>query len=155
MSEDVAEGRLYLQKTLRTFLVVVAFAAFLLYGYKQAALIPAFFTGATLGAVLLLTLEVTIRKIFAPVRPLSGEESGQMTEAESSAKKKIDGMRQKTLFLLIALIKYPLVGILLWWIASHWKYSEVIAFAGGFILLQVVIGLRAMGKSPLGESRRE
>jgi hypothetical protein len=147
----VAEGRLYLLKTLRTFAVVTGFVAFLLYGYKQSALIPPFLGGAALGVVLLLTLEVTIRRIFAPLpkEKTAGENNKNDKNGEDfdRGKKKSHGMRQKTLFLLVALIKYPLVGILLWWIASHWKYVEVIAFAGGFVLLQMVIGLRALGRA--------
>jgi hypothetical protein len=101
-----------------------------------------------LGIMLLLTLELTIRRIFSPLP--KDENTGEIDHA----KKKSHGMRQKTLFLGIALIKYPLVGILLWWIASRWKYIEVIAFAGGFVLLQIVIGLRALGRA-LAENQSE
>ena len=48
-----------------------------------------------------------------------------------------------------ALIKYPLVGLLIWAIVRAWGQdaARMIAFVGGFVLLQVVIALRAVGKA--------
>ena len=60
--------------------------------------------------------------------------------------KSIDRRGASRRFVWFALVKYPLVGLWLWYIASHWETRSIVVFVGGFLLLQIVMALRALGR---------
>lgn len=131
------EGRVYLEKTLQVTFWCATMLTMLLAGYGQWWAIGPFLTGVALGVVLLLALNTFVRRIFRP----------------EFWKKKDGPSRQRTAIFVFALVKYPLVATLIWWIVGHWEPRAVMAFAGGFILLQAVIGLRAVGKALTDQTR--
>jgi hypothetical protein len=45
-----------------------------------------------------------------------------------------------------ALIKYPLVAVLIWALTRAWNLRAIMAFTGGFVLIHLVIALRAIGR---------
>ncbi len=134
MNESDNDGKGYVLKTLRSTAVVAVLVALTLASYGLNALIAPFMSGVLLGAVLLWGLDKFVRGVFAPEKVRARKKSGT------------DG---RWALLAFALIKYPLVGVLLWLVVRAWGHetARIMAFAGGFILLQVIIALRAVGKA--------
>ena len=126
----------YVFRTLRSTAYVTVFVILMLAAYGQTRLIAPFVVGVGLASVLLWGLTLFVRGVFTPNRNLSVEE-----------KKKRD--KRKAALVAFALVKYPLVGLLIWAIVRAWgaDTARMIAFVGGFILLQAVIALRAVGKA--------
>lgn len=125
-----SDGDQYVGRVLRAAFWVSAVVAFLLIGYGQWWAVGPLLGGVALGIVLLKVLDVFVRRVFRP----------ELWEKNRRA------VQRQTAFLLFALVKYPLVATLIWWIVRYWEPRAVMAFAGGFILLQAVIGLRAVGR---------
>jgi hypothetical protein len=117
--------------TLRSAAWLATTIAFLLCGWNQWWALGPFAVGFALGIALLLGHAWAIPKIIVP----------------AGHQKKRRGLAPKTAILGIALVKYPLVATLVSWIVRHWEPRAVVAFAGGFVCLQAVIGLRAIGKA--------
>jgi hypothetical protein len=95
------------------------------------ALAPAL-AGAALALVLLRGMERFVRGVFTPERAAGPKNSG--------------GRGSRRALLLFALVKYPLVALLIWAAVRFWDGAQVMALAGGFVLIHAVIGLRAMGR---------
>lgn len=123
----------FIARTYRSAAFVTGFVLFVLASYGQFwALLPVA-AGAALGMVLLRFLEVTVRRTFT-------------RERAADARKNRKGSGPGRALLGFALVKYPLVALLIWAVVRVWDAREVMAFTAGFILLQMVIGLRAMGR---------
>lgn len=129
VEDDIAEGRRYIRATLRSTAAVTGFVVFMLAAYRQAWAIIPLLVGVALGAGLLVGWDVAVRRLFSP-----------------DAVRK-SGRNRTWALLAFALVKYPLVGLLLWAIARFWSLKQVMVFVGGFLLLHAVIGLRALGRA--------
>lgn len=140
MKTDTGDGSDFVPRTLRVVAFVVAVGALLIAGARQYGLVVPFLTGAGLGAVLLAGFEFVVRRSFAAETILA--EKGVSTPGTEDSGKKFGG---KAAILLFALIKYPAVALLIWWIARHWSQTQIVVFASGFVLLQLIIGLRGLG----------
>ena len=122
----------YVTKTLRsTAILALVFIAVLANFGQSWAIVPAL-AGLVLAVVLLLGWWGFLRSLIALAR----------AAAEKNQRQR--GVTQR--FLLLALVKYPLVGWLIWWLTRHWSARELAAFAVGFGVLTLVIALRAVGK---------
>ena len=119
----------YFQKTLRTlgYVVLILTAALLNAGAYWA--VPPFLAGVALAVVLLLGWNGFIRSLT----PENGRQAGMQT-------------RWRRRFLTFALIKYPLVALLIWWLTRLWDARSLMVFVGGFLLLHAVIFLRTLGR---------
>ena len=127
-------------RTVRSAAVVVAVIALLLAGTGRTALVVPFAGGAILGAVLLLGFEIVVRRSFGADDILA--QKGVVLPGTQKPEKKFAG---KGAILLFALIKYPLVALLIWFVTRNASVTQVAAFASGFVCLQLVIGLRGLG----------
>lgn len=125
----------FVHRTLRSAAIVAAIVAAILASYAQFWAIAPLLAGALLGAVLLYGMDRFIRSTFSPERALE-------------AKKKPRGNGGGRALLGFALVKYPLVALAVWAVVRLWGSDtrRIMAFAGGFILIQTVIGLRALGR---------
>jgi hypothetical protein len=134
------EAQNYWAKTLRSAVFVVGFVLFVLASYGQIRLLLPLAGGFALSTVLFGVWEKSIRTLFTPER----------------LRKKVGKAPQKptTILLGIGLVKYPLVGLLLWWLVRIWNAEQMMAFVSGFTLLHIVIGLRALGRWLTTSSRR-
>ena len=122
----------FIRRTYRSTAFVTGFVLFALASYGQFwALLPVA-GGVALGLVLLWTLEALVRGVFTPERA-----SAARTKRSANPGRALLGA---------ALFKYPLVGLVLWAAARYWNQREVMAFMGGFILVQAVIALRGVGR---------
>jgi hypothetical protein len=127
---------------------VVAVAVLMLGAYGQFWAIVPLTTGAALGAALLWGMERVVRKAFTADAVLASRRR-PATPPDEDAKTETDGKKTwvgKRALLAFALIKYPMVALLLWAISRHWDDRSVMVFLSGFVLLQVVIGLRGLGR---------
>ena len=89
--------------------------------------------GTALGTALLVTYDRVIRAAFVP--------------GKTGAKRAL---------VKLALVKYPLIGIILYWLV-RWDRFHFLAFCGGIILVHFAIvaklaGIRLMGKERSGRS---
>ncbi|MBC8142789.1 MAG: hypothetical protein H7Y38_15300 [Armatimonadetes bacterium] len=134
---DTARETQFVPQTLRVFGIVVALFAVGLAGTGRIALILPFVGGAALGAVLLAGFEFVVRRVFTPDAVLASRRG----DAEN-APKKFNG---KAAILLFALIKYPAVAVLIYFVIRTGDTAKIIAFASGFVLLQLIVGLRGLG----------
>lgn len=124
----------YLLKTLRAVAIVAGFAAVTLAAYQQFWAIAPLLAGTALAVVLLLGWDRFIQAVFTP-------EKARMTQ------------RARRAFLLFALVKYPLVAALIWWLSRNWDSARLMVFTGGFLILQAVMVLRGIGRM-LTENRK-
>jgi ABC-type lipoprotein release transport system permease subunit len=119
----------YFQKTLRTLgYVTLILTAALLNAGTYWAVLP-FLAGVALAVVLLLGWNGFIRSLT----PESGRQAGMQ-------------MRWRRRFFTFALVKYPLVALLIWWFTRLWDARSLMVFVGGFLLLHAVILLRTIGR---------
>lgn len=129
------EAKHYLKKTLRAAGVLVLCAVAVAANLGLVWAIVPFLVGLTLAVLLLLgwwaATEMVVR---------GGKPSGSAFE-KSRQKRRAGG-----LILGFALVKYPMVAALIWWLTRVWTSHELIAFVLGFLLLHAVIALRAVGK---------
>ena len=127
----------YVFRTLRSTAYVAVFVLLMLAAYGQNRLIAPFAIGVSLASVLLWGLNLFVRGIFTPVP--------RTEKAEEKRKRE----KQKAYLLAFALIKYPLVAWLIWAIVRAWgqDMARMMTFVGGFLTVQIVIALRAMGKA--------
>ena len=103
-----------------TVCLTVAIAAVLLV-FKRVAL-PSFLIGSVIGLSLFWSVEFVIRRLVRP------------------------GKTQRTKYLLgfIALSKYTVLGVLLYFLFKM-KWMNIYAFAGGIVLVQITIIIKAIG----------
>ena len=123
----------YFRKTVTStlWLAMLAVAVLIQLG-AYWALIPAL-AGVALSVVLLLGWIGLARCLVVPRGP-------------GGANRAVSGFKARLLFALLAMVKYPLVGLLIWWLTRIWETRQLAALVGGFLLLQVVIVGRAVGK---------
>ena len=124
------EPSAWLVATLRSTAWLAITVAFLMCGWNQWWALGPFALGLTVAIALLVSLAVAIPRVVGPQNP----------------GKKRPRMAPKTAISMFALVKYPVVATLIWWVVDHWESRSVVAFAGGFVCLQMVIGLRAAGR---------
>jgi uncharacterized membrane protein YqjE len=123
----------FVRRTYRSAAWVTAFVLFVLGSYGQFwALLPVL-SGALFGTALLYGMEVFVRRTFTAGRA-------------GDAKKKGSPAGPGGALLGFALVKYPLVALLIWAVVRIWDLRHVMAFTGGFILIQAVIALRGAGR---------
>ena len=123
----------FVRRTYRSVAFVTAFVLFVLASYGQFwALLPTL-AGALFGALLLYGMEVFVRGTFTP-------------ERAQEARKRPTAKGPRRALLGLALVKYPLIALALWAATRAWGEREIVAFAGGFTLIPVVIGLRGAGR---------
>ncbi|MBC7806159.1 MAG: hypothetical protein H7145_08415 [Akkermansiaceae bacterium] len=158
MSSDTTDGRDFVPRTLRVFTFVSVVGALLIAGTGRYELILPFAVGATLGMVLLAGFELVVRKAFTADIVLA-QKDVPLPKAEGSddatgetRPKKFGG---KAAILWFALIKYPAVALLIWWITRHWSEPQILTFVGGFILLQLIIGARGLGMFLFPRTKRK
>lgn len=139
-----ASGIDFVPRTLKNTAAIVALGVFFLFAAKRYGLILPFVGGAALGAVLLVGMEWMIRRAFSADAILAkrGVKMRGDTPVSLEEKKKFGG---KTAIVLFGLIKYPAVALLLWWLSKNATHLQLAAFISGFVLLQIVIGLRGLG----------
>ena len=122
----------FVRRTYRSAACVTGFVLFMLASYGQFWAVVPFAGGVLLGGVLLYAMDRMVRALFTPARA-------------RVVKKTRKGGPERAL-LGFALVKYPLVALLIWAVTRFWSQPEVMAFAGGFILFHTVIGLRGVGR---------
>ncbi len=103
-----------------TICLTVVIAAVLLV-FKRVAL-PSFLIGSVIGLSLFWSVEFVIRRLVRP------------------------GKTQRTKYLLgfIALSKYTVLGVLLYFLFRT-KWMDIYAFGGGIVLVQIAIIIKAIG----------
>ena len=107
---------------------VVAFVIVnLLIGYKLDWAVLPFVFGVLLGELLWIGNSVVIRKYLTP-------------------QKFSESNRQKRALMVFALVKYPLVALIVWASVRLGESRQIMALVAGYLVLQVVIVLRMMGK---------
>jgi hypothetical protein len=127
---DETEPRVYVLHTLRATAVLAIIAIGLCWRYAQIWAILPFLTGLAMAIILFAGWYLVISQNVTP-----------------KALKKNNGMQgRKVVLFLFALIKYPLVTVLLWFVVHNGGTREVLVFIGGFLFLQMVMVLRAVGK---------
>ena len=121
----------YFFKTVRSAIVVAAIVGFVLGSYGLFWGLAPFAAGFGLAVALFWGWDWIIRT------NLTSEKLRQQNNK---------GRYASTTLLWFALVKYPLVGLLMWWFTRVFSMRQMIVFAGGFMLLHLVILLRALGK---------
>jgi hypothetical protein len=149
------EGRLWVPATLKSAAVVTGFVLVTLAAYGQFSSVVPVLAGALLGGVLLGAMDWFIRRAFTPERAWAAQRKMQQRQRLLKAKtdnptvvaeKKIRGNAAGAMLLGFALIKYPLVAVLIWALTRAWNLRAIMAFTGGFVLIHLVIALRAVGR---------
>ena len=138
---DDWNGRGFVRYTLRSAWTVGAIVMLVLLTYRQYWALGPFLTGLGLSSALLLAWDVFVRRLLTP----------QTNKAAREKQKS-----RKWPIIVFSLIKYPLVGLLLSVAVRLWRGDSyhALAFLGGFILLHMVIGLRALNRA-LGVGHKE
>jgi hypothetical protein len=136
---DDWSGAGFVPRTLRTAAVVGGIVVLVLASYAQWWAIGPMLTGLGLSAALLYAWDRFVRVTLTPER---AREDGSK------------GNRRRWPIVVFSLIKYPLVGLLLFAAVRVWGSDphRALAFLGGFILLHLVIGLRATSRAMMGQS---
>lgn len=122
-------------KTLRSAAMVTALVIVLLLSYGQTWAAVPVLCGALLGMALLAGMDRVVRRVFTPEK------------VRDAAEKKGRRGGPKGAMLAFALIKYLLVAVLIYAVTHAWDLRAVMAFTGGYVLIHLVIGLRAMGRA--------
>ncbi|WP_309711020.1 hypothetical protein [Armatimonas sp.] len=131
------ETREYVQKTLRAAGILATCASLCLANFGLPWAIVPLLAGLALAVVLLLGWWGFIQALVQAAKKTVGVSAGEKSRRKT---------RTVALFLLFALVKYPLVGALIWWLTRLWATRELAAFVIGFLLLHAAIALRAVGK---------
>jgi hypothetical protein len=121
----------YLRQTLRAAAVLALAAVAVLLNLGLGWAIAPLLTGLALAIALLLGWHGFVRSLIG---------AGQGREKSQRDR------RARTRFVVFALVKYPLVGFLIWFLTRIWDARSLGVFLAGFILLHVVITLRAIGR---------
>jgi hypothetical protein len=120
----------YLARTLKVLGYLTLIVVAVLYQWGLLWAIAPCLAGVGLAVVLLLGWSGFVRSLAASRGPVGSA----MTQ------------RARLRFVGFALIKYPLVAVLIWWFTRIWSANQLAAFVCGFLLLHVVIVLRAVGR---------
>jgi hypothetical protein len=118
----------YVFKTVRSAAVTAVIVAAGMATKGKYDLIAPFLIGTGLGCALMVAWERFATALITP----------------KAAREKKNNRRW--LVGLFALVKYPLVAYLIYWITRHWEQTQILSFVGGFILFQAIIVLRALGR---------
>lgn len=129
------DARQYLKKTLRAVVILMLCSVTLLANFGLNWAIVPVLLGLGVAVLLLLAWWLLTNAILAGASRLG-----------ISGEKRKEKKRARVLILLVALVKYPMVAALLWRLTHVWALRELYAFVVGFLLLHVVIALRAVGK---------
>ena len=150
-----AEGKLWVPATLKSSAVVTGFVVITLAAYGQMTSVLPVMAGALLAGGLLAAMDWFIRRAFTPERAWAAKRKMQQQKRRENSKpdragepteKKIRGNAAGAMLLGFALIKYPLVAVLIWALTRAWNLRAIMAFTGGFVLIHLVIALRAIGR---------
>lgn len=129
--------------TIRPAVGVGVIGTLCLAGWNRYELIAPFLLGGALGLALLYAMGWMVRRAFAPNAVLAARRVARRVESsETGAAPRVSG---KAGIVLFAAVKYPAVGLLMWWIAGHFSRWQIVAFITGFVLFQTIIGLRGVG----------
>lgn len=122
MGPTLEFGDRFIRQVYVLTIVLTVVIAGVLIGFELAAL-PSFLIGSVIGISLFWSIEFVIRRLLRP------------------------GKTQKTKYLLgfIALGKYTVLGVILYFLFINTKWLNIYAFAGGIILVQGAIILKAVG----------
>ena len=142
MNGDV--DRQYVVRTVRSAGMVATFAVMILLSYGQGWAVPPYLIGFALSVVLLVLMDGFIRNIFSP------ERLGQGGGEAGRERRKQFGL---VWFVAFALVKYPLVALLFYFLVRAWDIRYIMAMTVGFLTLHLVMGMRAMGRA-LTEGRK-
>lgn len=129
------DTRSYVRKTLRAVAILAACCVLILANLGLPWAILPLLTGLGLAVVLLVGWWVMSGHVVAGARRAS------TLEEKSRQKRRVGG-----LILLFALVKYPMVAALIWWLTRVWTARELAAFLIGFLVLHLVIAARGLGK---------
>ena len=124
----------FVQRTYRSVAVVAGFVVFVLASYGQFGAIAPFLAGVLFGVLLLYAMEVFVRRTFSTERAMDARKQKTTTIVSGRA------------VIAFALVKYPLIALILWAVTRLWDLPQVMIFVCGFALIHMIIGLRAMGR---------
>jgi hypothetical protein len=100
----------------------------ILLGYRLGWAVWPFVTGVVLAESLWVGNSVIIRKYLSPQK---------ITESNA----------QKRALSVFALVKYPLVAVCIWTCVRLGDTRQLMSFVAGYLLLQIVVVVRMVGKS--------
>ncbi len=100
----------------------------ILLGYRLGWAVWPFVTGVVLAESLWVGNSIIIRKYLSP-----------QNITESNA--------QKRALSVFALVKYPLVAVCIWTCVRLGDTRQLMSFVAGYLLLQIVVVVRMVGKS--------
>ena len=150
---------MWVPATLKSGAVVTGFVLVTLAAYGQSWSLVPVLVGAALACVLLRTMDWFIRRAFTPERAWAvklklqkqqilkkRQQVSKSAGASGATEKKTWGNAAGTVLMGFALIKYPLVAVLIWALVHAFDLRAIMAFTGGFVLIHLVIALRALGR---------
>lgn len=100
----------------------------ILLGYRLGWAVWPFVTGVVLAESLWVGNSLIIRKYLSPQK---------ITESNA----------QKRALSVFALVKYPLVAVCIWTCVRLGDTRQLMSFVAGYLLLQIVVVVRMVGKS--------
>jgi hypothetical protein len=100
----------------------------ILLGYRMGWAVWPFVTGVVLAESLWVGNSIIIRKYLSPQK---------ITESNA----------QKRALSVFALVKYPLVAVCIWTCVRLGDTRQLMSFVAGYLLLQIVVVVRMVGKS--------
>ena len=100
----------------------------ILLGYRLGWAVWPFVTGVVLAESLWVGNSIIIRKYLSPQK---------ITESNA----------QKRALSVFALVKYPLVAVCIWTCVRLGDTRQLMSFVAGYLLLQIVVVVRMVGKS--------
>jgi hypothetical protein len=100
----------------------------ILLGYRLSWAVWPFVTGVVLAESLWVGNSIIIRKYLSPQK---------ITESNA----------QKRALSVFALVKYPLVAVCIWTCVRLGDTRQLMSFVAGYLLLQIVVVVRMVGKS--------
>lgn len=130
----------FLGRTYRSTALLTAVVALYLWRYGQAWAIFPVALGAAVGLGMFYLSEVAVRRIFRGPAP------GEAAPSTEPGQKKFRAHLAGRALFALALIKYVLAGLLLWFLVRHWDMMRLAAFVGGFCLVHIGIVLRAFSR---------
>ena len=119
----------FTRKTLRATVIVTMVSLIMLANFGCSWVILPLLAGLALAVVLWLGWWGFIHFVVVAHRV-----------SPATFQEKTQGKRRTTrLFLWFALVKYPLVGALIWWLTRVWTARDLAGFVAGFLILHGVI----------------
>ena len=129
----------FIRRTYRSVAVMAAFVLLLLWSYQSIwAILP-----VSLGVGLALLLLWASKRVIPQVFKAGGADSLLTNDGE---KKKNDLNRRLRKILPIVLVKYLSVGVTAFLLVRFWGQREILAFCGGFVLVQANMVMRVISR---------